>query len=379
MRVLVWLLLLLLVSGQAFSENEKAKEMAGKAFKDFQANYKKGDMGKILKKTKKRLNELDDEKFYSTPSKAVDKTEPAKKSRNYTMAISSSIPPQVLRTYIQQAKKEKVNLRFILRGFVEGISAIKPTINFYISFALKPEKSLADSDSLYPVEMDIDPVRFRNIKKVPALISGKCVVYGDAMLSALIERADNGMCDIVIGATYPVIEQNALQEIQKRAENIPESLFKRLVAQKEKELQNLPGADLLPPASRNATKKIHMSYELPFDVPDPKTGNTMYPAGYSYNPLDYLAPFQIEIFLINGSRKSEVEWTRRAIDKGMIDDQTVIAVLGGNYFTISEKFQRPVFSGISLLDFCSGTPCLIRKGKEENVLTIKTWKVDDDL
>ena len=366
-----FIILLLFIATQALAEvdmTQKAKEIAAQAMTNYKASDSK-TIKKALKRAQKRLKELEPEQLHNIN---MDRKFAGK---SYTMAISASIPADFLKTYIRQALKENINLRFILRGFVEGIKEIKPTIGFYINIALKPEKSLTDPDSLYPVAMDIDPIKFGRIEKVPALIKDECVVYGDAKLTALIEKAEQRLCNTVIGATYPVIEQNALQEIQKRAENIPESFFKGLVVQKEKELQNLPGANLLPPASSDSTKVISINYKLPFDVPDPNTGEVMYPAGYSYNPLEYLTPFSIEMLLINGTRESEVTWAKKILTEKKFTHRIKIGVLGGNYFELTEKLGRPVFSGVDLASYCPATPCLIKKGKGENVLTIQTWRI----
>ena len=146
----------------------------------------------------------------------------------------------------------------------------------------------------------------------------------------------------------------------------------------EEILKDLPGKDALPAAASNSTRQFKPSYSLEFDVPDPETGQILYPAGYTYNPLDYLLPFRFEAVLINGTRQAEIAWIQKAIAQGLVSNQATICVLGGNYFLLSKKFGRPVFTGMALTKICDATPCLVKKSKGKNYFLIGTWKVEEN-
>lgn len=72
----------------------------------------------------------------------------------------------------------------------------------------------------------------------------------------------------------------------------------------------------LPPAKKNYTYLVDMTYTLPFDVPEvDQNGNIigiLYPKGYKFNPLDYtslLLPMPT-LVIFNAEREQEIKWVR---------------------------------------------------------------------
>ena len=120
--------------------------------------------------------------------------------------ISSSMPMRTLRTYAQSL--ERVGGAMILRGFVDGMDNIKPTLHF-ISDILKVDLHCTKEPcARRQVEVLIDPFIFREygIKAVPAftvhditeleayckgtegLNPASVVVYGDNSIEYLAEQ-----------------------------------------------------------------------------------------------------------------------------------------------------------------------------------------------
>ncbi len=90
--------------------------------------------------------------------------------------VSSSIPKQVIDTYIEQVVAKRLNNRtvFVLRGCIGGCTYIKPTLN-YLQGLIKNRS----------VEFWIDPFLFRryNIDKVPCVVFAEGVDLIDYTLS----------------------------------------------------------------------------------------------------------------------------------------------------------------------------------------------------
>ena len=128
--------------------------------------------------------------------------------------ISSSLPMQTIHNYVVSvAKMDDPNIKVVIRGFVNGMKEIGPTIAF-ISDAISRDSSCDSSRQecpVYPVNISVDPQLFRkhNITKVPAVVFAKGVsvevpsrseggsgaknassvtVYGDASLEYILGK-----------------------------------------------------------------------------------------------------------------------------------------------------------------------------------------------
>lgn len=141
------------------------------------------------------------------------------KNKRLYIFISSSIPIDTLRAYSSMVGfLGDPNIIFVMRGFVDGMTNIKPTMNFSLN-VLKKDKdctfSLNNKCDLYPINFQIDPTLFTryNIDKVPAFVyipkieivkpeysegdtenakeSENFILYGDAKLDYIIETFYN--------------------------------------------------------------------------------------------------------------------------------------------------------------------------------------------
>jgi type-F conjugative transfer system pilin assembly protein TrbC len=129
--------------------------------------------------------------------------------------ISSAIPLQTVRNYAASvARLSDPNITLVMRGFVEGMTKIQPTIRF-IASVLQRDASCNPTDGeceMLKASLAVDPLLFRRygIDRVPAVvyvrgvkaedaalsegdarntsISENHTVYGDASLEYLIEQ-----------------------------------------------------------------------------------------------------------------------------------------------------------------------------------------------
>ena len=115
-----------------------------------------------------------------------------------------------------------------------------------------------------------------------------------------------------IGQTYQVNEKSALEEIKQRAEKVnwKEVVNKDLI---DKAYNKLRIA--LPRVNTNHKRNYIPFYVLEKDITDAQ-GNTLYPKGFRYNPLDYM--FTPGRIIIIGDHVEDIEWlktNRRAGDQ----------------------------------------------------------------
>jgi len=144
----------------------------------------------------------------------------------------------------------------------------------------------------------------------------------------------------VVGATYPVSEKDALQEIEDRARQInwSEHFNKDEV---KKVVTNFKPQDItaLKTTERNTTFTVDITYILEHDIPDGK-GGILYPKGYTFNPLDYVV-FTNTLVLINGSDRRQVEWFKTSAYYK--DHKVMLLITEGSFKELSEELKRPVY------------------------------------
>ena len=130
------------------------------------------------------------------------------KDENIYLFISASIPLNTLRTYVRDLDMlNDPNFVVVLRGFVDGMEKIRPTLGFIESLLVKDSNCrLSDGKQcdVYQANIQIDPLAFRkfNIQQVPALAYVKSigndakpsdepeavVVYGDVSLNYALDQ-----------------------------------------------------------------------------------------------------------------------------------------------------------------------------------------------
>lgn len=142
------------------------------------------------------------------------------------------------------------------------------------------------------------------------------------------------------GTTYPILEPDALKEIETRAGEVDwgktfnkEKYEKIIKSYRPDNLQKLPRAE------RTKTFFVNMTYTLKMNIPD-GNGGTLYPKGYAFNPLDHVFVPKI-IIILNGNDSEQVEWFKSS--EFAEDIKVTLLLTEGPYFELSERLKRPVF------------------------------------
>jgi len=142
------------------------------------------------------------------------------------------------------------------------------------------------------------------------------------------------------GATYPVVEQDAIEEIKEKAAQTDWSKHfnprKMEGAVKGYRPDAIPG---LPRAAQDRTFKVDMTYALDFDIPDGK-GGILYPKGYTFNPLDYVR-LPTVLVVIDASDEEQVAWLRSS--QYVQDYTAMLLITDGRFWDLSQDLKRPVF------------------------------------
>jgi type-F conjugative transfer system pilin assembly protein TrbC len=198
-------------------ENPHQEEMGKEAAKvnDFYNSPKfKETLSRETERLKSEMFKKPLEDYYKDAQKSDEKKEAARnlpQDERIYLFISSSMPAITVKNYIASvARLHDKNILVVLRGFIDGMTKIGPTIQF-IGDSLKVDPLCADSKcEMYPVNIIVDPLLFRRygITHVPAVVHAKGVspsmpeeseglpgtavasnttVYGDASLEYILD------------------------------------------------------------------------------------------------------------------------------------------------------------------------------------------------
>jgi conjugal transfer pilus assembly protein TrbC len=137
--------------------------------------------------------------------------------------VSSSIPKQTLRNYMAQvAKVESPNMVVVMRGFIDGMKYVRPTLEFAHGIMKKDEScELPKECELYGVNFEIDPLLFRRhgINRVPAVVYVPDISVEDPGASEGLE--DNAKV-LDFHLFYGDVSLDyALERINERAKSVP--------------------------------------------------------------------------------------------------------------------------------------------------------------
>jgi conjugal transfer pilus assembly protein TraW len=177
-----------------------------------------------------------------------------------------------------------------------------------------------------------------------------------------------------IGTTYPVLERDALEEIEERARQV--DWGKLFNAEKnEQKVKSYKPKDLvrLPRATRDRVRMVDISYTLDFDIPDGK-GNILYPKGFTFNPLDYIV-YPRTIVVINGSDRKQVEWFKKS--SYLKNLNTVLWITDGSYYDLATELGMAVYYANAMIVErfnLMSVPCIIVQKK--NLLEVTEVDVE---
>ena len=149
-------------------------------------------------------------------------------------------------------------------------------------------------------------------------------------IALLLVTVNPCIADVVIGRTYPIFEENPVDQIRRKAEKVDwEEKFSN---RKDSWKTNVRVGNL--PRTSAPREYRYIPYAVAdADVMDEK-GNIIYPKGYEYNPLQYIAM----AFSIHVIDQKDVEWIKPKIKLG-----DMILVHRGDITEISKALKWPVY------------------------------------
>ena len=145
------------------------------------------------------------------------------------------------------------------------------------------------------------------------------------------------------GAVYDIVEKDALKELEEKAKSVD---FSKAVDRNAlvKRARNFTPEDvkemrMIGPARKDRTFLVDMTYTLERDIKDDK-GNIVYPAGYAFNPLNYVA-YPKTLVVLNGKRPEQIRWFKES--SYAKDAQITLLLTDGSYSDLAKFLKRPVF------------------------------------
>jgi conjugal transfer pilus assembly protein TraW len=145
------------------------------------------------------------------------------------------------------------------------------------------------------------------------------------------------------GAVYGIVEKDALKELQEKAKSVDfsKSVDRNALVKKAKNFtpEDVKEMRMIGPARKDRTFRVDMTYTLERDIKDDK-GNIMYPAGYTFNPLAYVA-YPRTLVILNGKRPDQIHWFEES--SYAKDAQVTLLLTDGPYSDLAKSLKRPVF------------------------------------
>ncbi len=144
----------------------------------------------------------------------------------------------------------------------------------------------------------------------------------------------------VMGKTYPIAERDASEELKERVRAINwKEILEKSDFKKQFRRYKPGNAKSLPRAVEDRVRMVSMNYTLEFDITDGK-GSVVYPKGYTFNPLDFMA-YTRTIVIINGNDREQVDWFKQSPYYKKLD--VLVMITDGNYYDLSAELGRQVY------------------------------------
>ncbi len=165
---------------------------------------------------------------------------------------------------------------------------------------------------------------------------GTVLVTGWMILSALSDVY--GMDLGVVGKVYPVVEPDALAELQRRAEKIN---LETVLATKDNAFSAYRPKDLhtLPTARVPRAFNVDLTYTVPEDILD-QHGKVVYPRGYAFNPLEVI-PFPNTLIFLNGKDPLQKQWFQASPYSNNVSVMLILS--DGDFLGLSKSLDRPIY------------------------------------
>ncbi len=145
------------------------------------------------------------------------------------------------------------------------------------------------------------------------------------------------------GAVYDIVEKDALKELEEKAKSVDfsKAVDRNALVRRARNFtpEDVKEMKMIGPARKDHTFLVDMTYTLGRDIKDDK-GNIVYPAGYTFNPLNYVA-YPRTLVILNGKRPEQVRWFEESAYAK--DAQVTLLLTDGSYSELSRYLRRPVF------------------------------------
>jgi conjugal transfer pilus assembly protein TraW len=115
---------------------------------------------------------------------------------------------------------------------------------------------------------------------------------------------------VLSGTTYEIAEPDLLEEIREREEEAVRRIEEK-VREIRSRLRNFRGEELTP-AKRNRTYYVDPTYCLEENIyrKEGEEWKVLYPAGYCFNPVEYITHLPPPMVVFNPCREEEVLWVK---------------------------------------------------------------------
>ena len=160
------------------------------------------------------------------------------------------------------------------------------------------------------------------------------IILGLVMLPFAVLAKDLGK----YGATYTIIEEDAIVQMKKAIAKYDWDKFKKKQIEKIRKFKPKDLVDL-PAAKEDKVFSIDMTYTLKEDIIG-KDGVVIYPRGYQYNPMEYVFMRRIVVF-INAKDIRQMEWYKNSPYPH--DTRTVLLITDGSYLYVKNKLKTSVY------------------------------------
>jgi conjugal transfer pilus assembly protein TraW len=164
---------------------------------------------------------------------------------------------------------------------------------------------------------------------------------------------DFGQC----GRVYPVLERDALEEIEEKASSLLPLLSFLRERTESPDIEGLP----LPPARTPRRFSFEPVFEVEEDIVD-ESGNVLYPKGFRFNPLEYVSQSGTYVFL-DGTDRKQLAWFERR--KKNLPDTVTVLVTRGDPGELSRRTGKAVYRAtreVSGALRVEHTPAVVRIG-----------------
>lgn len=162
-------------------------------------------------------------------------------------------------------------------------------------------------------------------------------------------RAGNSYLGIV-GETYPIVEKDALLQIEEQAGRIDwsrvfnkEEMMRQAKNFKPKKIGTdgkwVSALPTLPAAEKPKRFSVDLTHTLDFNITD-RSGAVLYPVDYTFRPLEYVR-YPRTLVVIDGADPRQVAWFKAS--PLAHDLATTLLITGGSYQALSQELKRPVY------------------------------------